>query len=129
MQRRFSPILLTALLVCGGLPIASSRQEPEPEPKQPDPKQPESPGVWRPRIETYSRRYFERELLITSDDKDLAPAPSCAALDVPYATIVAPEHLYQPCKRPVKRPHAPRDRAAQRAAKKIKSAAKKRKGR
>jgi len=31
--------------------------------------------------------------------------------------------------RPIKRPHAPRDRAAQRAAKKIKSAAKKRKGR
>lgn len=124
MQRRFSPILLTALLVYGGLPIASSRQEPEPDPKQPDPKQPDppepikSPAVWQPRIETYSRLKLP------------APSPSCAALEAPCATIAAPERLYhQPRQQPVKRPHAPRDRAAQRAAKKIKSAAKKRKGR
>lgn len=128
MQRRFSPILLTALLVCGGLPIASSRQEPEPDPKQPDPPEPiKVPEIKMTQPRSPGMQYVGSKRRLEVPDH---PLELLAALEAPYATIDRSFRVYQePRVKPVKRPHAPRDRAAQRAAKKIKSAAKKRKGR
>lgn len=109
MQRRISPILIAAILCCGIPATRREAEEPAKDPQAPPKRDdlPASPGALRPASETYERCYGQ----------DLFEA-----LDPPCVTL-------EPRPRPVKRPHAPRDRAAQRAAKKVKSAAKKRRGR
>lgn len=104
MQRRISPILIAAILCCGIPATRREAEEPAKDPQAPPERDdlPASPGALRPVSETYERCY----------GRDLFEA-------------LEPE----PRPRPVKRPHAPRDRAVQRAAKKVKSAAKKRRGR
>lgn len=112
MQRRISPILIAAILCCGIPATRRETEEPAKDPQAPPKRDdlPASPGALRPVSETYERRY--------GLDLFEALEPPCAIAS--YS---------EPRPRPIKRTHAPRDRAAQRAAKKVKSAAKKRRGR
>lgn len=122
LHRRISPILIAAALLSGGFPTRREEdEEPAKDPQAPPERDdlPASPGTLRPVSETYERRYGR--------DLFAALEPPCAT--PPRSSPVASRAHREPRPRPVKRTHAPRDRAAQRAAKKIKSAAKKRRGR
>ena len=119
MHRRISPILIAAALLSGGFPTRRKEdEEPAKDPQSPPERDdlPASPGT-RTVSEIYERRY----------GRDLFAALERRPGDLLRSSSVTPHH--EPRQRPAKRPHAPRDRAAQRAAKKIKSAAKKRRGR
>lgn len=147
MHRRISPILIAAALLSGGFPTRREEdEEPAKDPEVPerdvpretydgrdlltlepppakDPQAPPKrddlpalPGTFRPVSETYERRYG-RDLFAALEPLCATPSP------------VASRAHREPRPQSVKRTHAPRDRAAQRAAKKIKSAAKKRRGR